>query len=79
MEGVGDFPNSPEVKASASNAGCVGRIPVWGTKIPHASWPKKNKTENRKNIVTNSIKTFKTVHIRKSWGHGSVKEKAAML
>ena len=24
----------------------------------HASWPKQNKTENRENIATNSIKTF---------------------
>ena len=31
-------------------------------KIPHALWPKK---QNRDNIVTNSIKTLKVIHIRK--------------
>ena len=40
---------------SPSNAGCEGSIPVWGAKIPHASQPKKQKT----NIVMNSIKTKK--------------------
>ena len=40
---------------SPSNAGCEGSIPVWGAKIPHASQPKKHKT----NIVMNSINTKK--------------------
>ena len=31
-------------KNSPSNAEDVGLIPGWGTKVPHASWPKKNKT-----------------------------------
>ena len=31
-------------------------------KIPHALWPKK---QNRNNIVTNSIKTLKVIHIGK--------------
>ena len=44
------------VKTSPSNARGVGSIPGWGTKIPHASGPKKQ-TNNRSNIVTNSIKT----------------------
>ena len=31
-------------KTSPSNAGGAWSIPCWGTKIPHASWPKKQKT-----------------------------------
>ena len=33
----GDFPGGPVVKNPTSNAGDVGSIPGWGTKIPHAS------------------------------------------
>ena len=33
---VGDFRGGPVVKNLLSNAGNVGLIPVWGTKIPHA-------------------------------------------
>ena len=32
----GDFPGGPVVKNPPSNAGDVGSIPGWGTKIPHA-------------------------------------------
>ena len=32
----GDFPGGPVVKNLPSNAGDVGSIPGWGTKIPHA-------------------------------------------
>ena len=31
-----DFPGGPVVKNLSSNAGDVGLIPGWGTKIPHA-------------------------------------------
>ena len=31
-----DFPSGPVVKTLPSNAGGVGSIPGWGTKIPHA-------------------------------------------
>ena len=31
-----------------SNAGAAGSIPGWGTKIPHASWPKRKKEKERK-------------------------------
>ena len=31
-----DFPGSPVVKTPASNAGGMGLISEWGTKIPHA-------------------------------------------
>ena len=48
------------VKTSPSIAGGVGSIPSQGTKIPHASWPK---TQNRGNIVTDSVKTLKMVPI----------------
>ena len=35
-----DFPRSPVVKTSPSNAGGAGSIPGQGTKIPQAAWPK---------------------------------------
>ena len=31
-----DFPDGPVVKNLPSNAGDIGSIPGWGTKIPHA-------------------------------------------
>ena len=55
-----DFPGGPVVKTLSSNAGGEGSIPGRGAKIPRASPPK-----NRSNIVTNSIKTLKMVHIKK--------------
>ena len=39
----GDFPGSPEVKTSPSNAGGAGSVPGKGVKIPHALGH-KNKT-----------------------------------
>ena len=36
-----DFPSNPVVKTLPSNVGGVGSIPDQGTKIPHASQPKK--------------------------------------
>ena len=36
-----DFSVGPVVKNLTSNVGDVGLIPDPGTKIPHASWPKK--------------------------------------
>ena len=38
-----DFPGGPAVKTCTSTAGSTGSIPVWGTKIPHASRCGKNK------------------------------------
>ena len=42
-----DFPGSPVVKTSPSNAEGAGLIPGWGAKVPNASWPRKprHKTE----------------------------------
>ena len=49
-----------------SNAGGTGSIPGWRAKIPYASQPKKkHRIQNKNNIVTNSIKIFKMVHIKK--------------
>ena len=39
------LPGNPVVKASPSNASCLGTIPGWGAKSPDALWPKK---QNRK-------------------------------
>ena len=33
----GNFPGGPVVKNLPCNAGDVGSIPGWGTKIPHAA------------------------------------------
>ena len=38
------------VKTSPSNAGDGGSIPGWGSKIPHALWPKKKKKKKTQNI-----------------------------
>ena len=57
-----DFPGSPVVKTSPSNTGGADSIPGRGAKIPHASRPRN---QNRSNIVTNSIKTLKMVHVKK--------------
>ena len=52
------------VKTLPSSAGGVGSIPGGGAKIPHASRPKHQNIKHS-NIVTNSIKTLKMVHIKK--------------
>ena len=43
LSGGRDFPAGPVVKNLPSNAGEAGLIPGQGTKIPHASGPKKTK------------------------------------
>ena len=54
------------VNTLPSNAGDTGLIPGWGAMILHAWKPKETKMENRKNIVTNAIKTFeKSQHMFK--------------
>ena len=35
------------VKTPLSNAGGEGSIPGWGTKIPHASWPKNQNIKQK--------------------------------
>ena len=60
----GDLPGGSVAKTSMK--GDIVSIPSWGTKIPHASWPEKNKMQNRSSIETNSIKTLKTAHIKKT-------------
>ena len=54
----GGFPGGPVVKISSSNAGDVGSIPGWGTKIPHASWP-KNQNIKQKQCCNKFNKDFK--------------------
>ena len=61
----GDFLGGLVVKTLPSNAGGVGLIPGKGAKIPHASWLKNQNIKSRSNIVINSIKTLKIVHIGK--------------
>ena len=52
------------VKTSPFSAAVAGLIPNQGAKIPHAS-QSKNQNVEQSNIVTNSVKTFKMVHIQK--------------
>ena len=49
-----------------SKAEGTGLIPGQGAKIPHAFQPKNQNIKKKKinNIVTNSIKTLKMVHIK---------------
>ena len=49
------------VKTSPSNAKGAGSIPGQRAKIPLP----RNQNINRNNIITNSIKTLKMVHIKK--------------
>ena len=42
-----DFPGGPVVQTLPSNAGGVTSIPGQRAKIPHASWPKKQNTEQK--------------------------------
>ena len=39
-----DCPGGAEVKTSLSNAGSAHSVPGQGAMIPHASWPKPQKT-----------------------------------
>ena len=52
------------VKTSPSNAGGAGSITAQGAEISHGSQPKNQNINSRRNIVTNSIKTLKMVHIK---------------
>ena len=56
---IRDFPEGPMIKTSPFNAEGAGLIPGRGAKNPHGLLAKKNKTQNKSNTVTNSIKTFK--------------------
>ena len=47
------------------NAGDMGSVSGQEAKIPHVLLPKHQNINNRSNIVTNSIKTLKMVHIQK--------------
>ena len=54
-----DFPGSPVVKTSPSNAGGAVFAPFWGEIGSQMPQGLKKKHKNRSNIITNSIKTFK--------------------
>ena len=57
-----DIPGGPVARTSTSEAGGLDSISGWGAEHPHASWPKNPRNKN--NIVTNSVKTLKMVHIK---------------
>lgn len=46
---AGDLPGDPVSKTSSSNAGATGLTPGQGVRILHASWPEKQKKEEKKN------------------------------
>ena len=54
---IWDFPGGPVDMTSLSSKGVEGSIPSQGAR-PHMPQGQRTKTENRSNIVTNSIKTF---------------------
>ena len=58
-----ELPGGPGVKDFASQSRSVGLIPGQGNKTLNALRPKNQQVNNRSNIVTNSIKTVKMVHI----------------
>ena len=60
-----NFPGGPVVKTSPSRAGEQWVDPPLGKLRSHMPGGQKHKTENRSNIVTNSVKTLKMSHIRK--------------
>ena len=55
---IWDFLGAPVVETLPSNAEGAGSI-------SHASQPENENVKNRNNIVKNSIKTLKIVHIKK--------------
>ena len=61
-----DFPGGPVVKTSASRAEDVGLIPGQGAKILHTLKP-KNQSIKQKQYYNKCIKTFKVLHLEKSW------------
>ena len=66
---LGDFPGSPVVKTSPSNAGGAGLIPDWELRSHTPCGENKNqiKHKNRRSMVTNSIKALKRMaHIKKN-------------
>ena len=46
-----DFPGVQLLRLCASNAGGVGSIPGWGTRIPHAAWHGQKKKKVLANIM----------------------------
>ena len=60
----GDFPGSQVVKTLPSKAGGEGSTP--GRELrSYMPQGQKTKTQNRSNLVTDSVKTLKMVHIKK--------------
>ena len=58
-----ELPGGPVANTPPSKAGGAGLVPGRGDKIPHACG---QNTENRSNIVRDSVKTLRLVHIQKS-------------
>ena len=68
-----DFPGGPVVETLPSKTECMGSIPDWGTKIPHASWP-TNRNRKQKQYCNKFDKDLK---IKKKWAdHGFLQRQA---
>ena len=63
-----DVPDGPVVKTSPSNAEGVGLIPGQGTKIPHAPWPKTQKTVKKQcyNKFNKDLKNGLYIYIKQN-------------
>ena len=80
MQKTGNFLGSPVVKTSPSNAGGAGSIPGQEFNIPHDVQVKNQNIEKKKsNIVTNSIKTLKVVHIQKDLEEKKCKSQCSFI
>lgn len=62
-----DFLGGPEIKISTSNTGSMVSVPCQGDKFSYAWWPKNKTKQNRRDNVTNSIKTLNMVHRKTSF------------
>ena len=60
---TGDYPDSPVVKLSPSNAGGVSLIPGWEAKIPHISGPKNQNMKQKQYCNKFNKDLKKIVHI----------------
>ena len=66
--GIREFPGGPVVKNLPSNAGYVGLIPCWGTKIPHATASiLQLKKAHMLQRTASSAKIKRTNKVRNKW------------
>ena len=59
----GDFPAIQWLRLCASNAGGMGSIPGWGTKVPHAVQPAKKLNKTEQNIYERKLLELKITNV----------------